>query len=183
MVRGYTWYRWKILLPNCRYCREFWWEIVKFMTDLIYIKWDLGDNPATKNRELVEAITCGVQLLTELADYTVEHHNTPPTSTQNVGSSSDGNQASMLEYAGVGAPVLDPLSPASSAPTTVTLRMKLGLVVGIVTNVVLGSWAEWITLCLGHASTIFPISFFPALLASFKSKPPPGKPSPPSPAS
>ncbi|KAJ3203706.1 hypothetical protein HDU67_009982 [Dinochytrium kinnereticum] len=118
-------------------------EIVKFMGDLIFVKWDLAENPNVRQRETVEAITCGVQLLTELADYTVEHHgpsSSLPTVQNTMTSSETGNNAALLEYAGVGTAIFDPVLSASSAPTTITLRMKLGLIVGTVSNVLLGTW-------------------------------------------
>ncbi|KAJ3101631.1 hypothetical protein HDU97_001244 [Phlyctochytrium planicorne] len=115
-------------------------EIAKFMGDLMYVKWDLSDNANARARDIVECVTCGVQLLTELADYTVEHQ-APQHSQPMIQASKNGgsDEAALLEYAGVGS-AFDQLVSTSSPPITLTLRMKLAVIVGNVSNVILGTW-------------------------------------------
>ncbi|KAJ3114959.1 hypothetical protein HDU96_001400 [Phlyctochytrium bullatum] len=125
-------------------------EIAKFMGDIMFVKWDLSPNPSTRSREILEAITCGVQLLTELADYNVEFNHAPthqsPLSVDLEQAAADPTNLALLEYAGVGAPA-DPLlhppgggASAPPPPTTIMLKMKLAVAVGVVSSVVLGTW-------------------------------------------
>ncbi|KAJ3178728.1 hypothetical protein HK101_010122 [Irineochytrium annulatum] len=109
-------------------------EVVKFMADCIHVKWDCVTNSSAKLRQLQEALACGVQLLTELSDFTVElSESIMSANTSKKGSLTD---SAILEYAGVKKSTGE---DAFQASTPITLRMKVAITMGTVTNVVLGT--------------------------------------------
>ena len=111
----------------------------RFFGDTVFVKWGLPSG-SSRTKHISESIACGIQLLTELAEFTIDPSQTMSSMT----TEPSAIENSTLEFAGVGS--LPNSSNNASAlisengPLPVTnLRMRIAVTAGMISNVVYGT--------------------------------------------